>query len=456
MARTASYAFWLFVGAVLSPFLQRALFGGRLESPECQPADASKDSGATHSGPLANAVAFQSDVWRFVRYVPSDWEAEWTAYVGSDTFKSKKPESFPACSHLKSAGQPERAEETLRLLSELMPGTSEWNLAKWKDKGPKRAASLDLSKKGDSFQPETASIWTKDTKPHPLLSKLVYSVLDSSGKRRTEVASFIEPLIGHLRHPYHCIARLPKCHLDTSYLLLDRRSRILREKSNGLQPPAPFTTLYFDLGATLFPAEFPNTESWGSSQGFFPGIFAKLGLSFDSMSLWEIVQHSADEIFKNVPADVLAGYQFFNVPVATMKDKEWNAIQVLKGKLRTMERQFASARESEGIRRSPDFKSPRSGVSGSPEIYVVFKLDIDSSAPENGVVKRLLELLPGGTNDDPAEAVEVHEFFFEHHTNIRDVQGPGWCKTKDCPTLEKSYALFRSLRERGVRAHSWI
>jgi hypothetical protein len=398
----------------------------------------------------------QASLWQFARYVPSEWEQEWTEYVNSGEYKAKPLNHHLVCGRMKKGtGQLEKAEQMLKFVANLSPGASSWRLSYWKDLAwngtkPKRGPEEeDMESEWDPSRPK--SIWTRDVGTHPLMSKLVYSVLDPSSKERTEFAAYIEPLVGHLRHPYHCIKHNFDLLLDTSYLLFDRRSSSSSEKAYGVgdeapSPPRPFTTMYFDLGATLFPKSYPNFEAWGSSQGYFPALYAQLGLPFDSLSLWEIKTHVAANIFRNVPPNLLGNYQYFNIPVARLRQDgklgEWNAIKVLRGKVETAERQFALSRQAEGISHKNTAKGEQKGVTGSPEIYVVFKLDIDSPDAENGVVERLMEFLPGGERsvEDP---IEVHEFLFEHHTNLGEVVGPKWCPSGDCPSVAESFAMFQ-------------
>jgi len=387
----------------------------------------------------------QHSEWRFAEYVPSEWENEWAAWT-ADTKNSS--ELLHPCTRFRAeAGELAKAEQMLRLISEFMPTESAWNLTEWKSGTPGSQGG----------QPKRRSIWTEDTSTHPVLSKFIYSV-GIGGKRSMRIAAFIEPLVAHLRHPYHCLDK--KALLDTSYLLFDRRlpesDQTFPEKgARGMIPPKPLQVFYFDLGATLFPQKSLKKEHWGSSQGYFPAVYSQLGLPFDSLSLWEITKHAPEAVFQHVPDSLLPIYQFFNVPVEVRNvgsaSDEWNAIRVIQGKLEIAKRVYAEARAGIGGGR---MEKRGTGVSGSPESYVILKLDIDSAAPENGLVKRLMELLPGGNESE--SGLEVNEFIFEHHTDVLDVVGSVWCPARDCPNLNQSYALFQALRKRGVRAHSWI
>jgi len=50
----------------------------------------------------------------------------------------------------------------------------------------------------------------------------------------------------------------------------------------------------------------------------------------------------------------------------------------------------------------------------------------------------------------------VDEFLWEHHVD-NYLMAPHWAHTQDMnKTIADSYTYFVSLRQRGVRAHSWV
>ena len=92
----------------------------------------------------------------------------------------------------------------------------------------------------------------------------------------------------------------------------------------------------------------------------------------------------------------------------------------------------------------------------------VVKLDIDHQATELALVEQLLH--------SPTESL-VDELFWEHHVAGSIVCCPrlwgargrdkGWSampfnQSDERETLHGSYRLFATLRERGIRAHSWV
>jgi len=80
-----------------------------------------------------------------------------------------------------------------------------------------------------------------------------------------------------------------------------------------------------------------------------------------------------------------------------------------------------------------------------PEDYVVFKLDIDNNTVEEAIVASMLA--------DVELLSVIDEFFWEHHIDMVPHRRSWGRQTS---TQRQSIALFRTLREAGVRAHSWV
>ena len=80
---------------------------------------------------------------------------------------------------------------------------------------------------------------------------------------------------------------------------------------------------------------------------------------------------------------------------------------------------------------------------------MLFKLDIDSKEVETAIVEYLLS----DTNDD---LDYIDEFLWEQHVD-NYLLGKHWKQTMDMTrSIADSYDYFLRLRQRGVRAHSWI
>lgn len=86
------------------------------------------------------------------------------------------------------------------------------------------------------------------------------------------------------------------------------------------------------------------------------------------------------------------------------------------------------------------------------EDFVAVKIDIDTPEIEIELVSQLLE--------DPVLLNLVDELYFEHHVHGSPMQYQGWGDLRNQnvshPGVEDSYKIFKTLRERGVRAHSWV
>jgi hypothetical protein len=82
------------------------------------------------------------------------------------------------------------------------------------------------------------------------------------------------------------------------------------------------------------------------------------------------------------------------------------------------------------------------------EDYVFFKLDIDSGEIERGTVDFILS-----SSDD---IQHVTEFVWEHHVAGNYIMAPSWGVSVENATIYESYNLFLWMRQRGIRAHSYV
>ncbi len=92
-----------------------------------------------------------------------------------------------------------------------------------------------------------------------------------------------------------------------------------------------------------------------------------------------------------------------------------------------------------------DWPRTRSSNAGAG-LCIIVKLDIDTPDLEGPLVEQLLA--------DPHLLSLVVEFHFEHHVSLPDMR-PWWHNNVSSMKVDGSMALFRKLREAGVRAHSW-
>ena len=85
----------------------------------------------------------------------------------------------------------------------------------------------------------------------------------------------------------------------------------------------------------------------------------------------------------------------------------------------------------------------------SPDDFVVVKLDIDSGQIEAGIIDAI-----AGAKQTVAPLID--ELFFEHHVSMEMLRDP-WGNTIDRHrTYGDSLRLFSNLRRAGIRAHSWV
>jgi hypothetical protein len=163
--------------------------------------------------------------------------------------------------------------------------------------------------------------------------------------------------------------------------------------------------LLFDIGAS----------TWVDRYGLAWALqsYMSVGISFEHVYAWEALAVTPS-YFTGMPADVRMRVHLFNMPASSAEGSVENPFTVLKAK-------------------------------ATPADYVVVKLDIDTPSVEMPLIHQLLT--------DPQLAALVDDFYFEHHVDIPEMRAywgeglPG--------NLKESLDLFRALREKGIRAHSW-
>lgn len=243
------------------------------------------------------------------------------------------------------------------------------------------------------------------------------STYDCNGeiiKKRT----WIEPLSHGLRHPL-ALCRGGAADVDRNYLMLASRDDFLSPDLvvRGDSVKRPPQNIFIDLGASTW-----NAGGGGPSQSWFYSMYKRHGLEFDRLLLWEAQATPAKEIFSELPKDLWHKYQYFNWPASSNSSDPSSPLNIIK-------------------------------TIALPEDFVVLKLDIDMPEVEMAIIRRIL--------DDPELLELVDEFFFEYHVMFSEMNLAWYGATKPSPaptsdTLADSYELFRALREKGLRAHSWV
>ena len=346
-------------------------------------------------------------VWVFYSYEPSSWEMEWRR--GEDSGERRDQE----CEVL---AQPEEVKRSVQLI------TAIYNVVTLGKSAPP-PESIDL------------------------FSRMIYArrcgeKREDTGQRRVQL---IEPLVGILRDPL-TICPQPVGVDKQIYNLFGPGENAIQSKRHFLLGPlAPWTdtpnnpkswrvggfdpwgasavsrrqpcvrlNVLMDIGASLYADWGGNTAA--VSALWFVERFKQRQLAFDWIVSFEIEKHDPDDIYRNVPDDVLPHYLYFNQGVEKSPNGRWNPWRILQG------------------------------MSVTPDDYVVVKLDIDVPEIENPLINQLME----------AEDIRslVDEVFFEHHVNVK-AMWMCWGTSTSSLTMKDSYRLFADLRSVGVRMHSW-
>ena len=83
-----------------------------------------------------------------------------------------------------------------------------------------------------------------------------------------------------------------------------------------------------------------------------------------------------------------------------------------------------------------------------PGDFVLFELDIDNFKVEYEIMDSIL--------GNSTVLSLIDEFVFEYHVGFAPML-PAWGHTADkTKTLDDAYQLFYKLRQKGIRAHSWV
>ena len=262
-----------------------------------------------------------------------------------------------------------------------------------------------------------------------LFSKIYYR-LECSGKVRRSnvlVSQFIEPLIGLLRDPLTICshANLPvEFSLSANAQVQSKRFLLLgpsapyqrfRSETNAIAPwlhQSGSQKILLDVGCTYFNGHASASLATELlSTRWFYEYFQSIGLHFDRIVGFEFSPYSPATFWQQLPADLIGRFTFINVGVETTgKFNPWSVLKNI----------------------------------AKPNDYVIVKLDIDTPALENSLIRQIL--------NDSALHTLIDEMFFEMHVSVEEMQ-VYWGPTPG--TLKDSYVLFTELRRLGIRMHSW-
>ena len=212
----------------------------------------------------------------------------------------------------------------------------------------------------------------------------------------------IEPLAGLLRDPrMFCLNTSGELLLSVDWLVLaDNESFPSAASSNSRR-------IFFDAGGSKF----------ADALKFFVTKYEERGIEMDQIYVWEAEKFSVSDYWEGTPEDVRAKWE----PRLTW----YNGVNVSADK---------------GSMHNPVHRIHELCRMGD---FCALKLDIDTPEVEYALAQQLLE-----------DHGHLIEFFFEHH-----VQNPlmkrYWGENYQM-NFAQSYDLFAALREKGLRAHSWV
>jgi hypothetical protein len=170
---------------------------------------------------------------------------------------------------------------------------------------------------------------------------------------------------------------------------------------------------YFDAGASRW-----SSGEGGPSLSFFTQVWQRHGIDFNHIECWEGTT-KPEKFYSTVPSE--------------FRDRtHYN-------------QQYIASSPNSGT--DPFVPSVIKSMA-KKEDYVLFKLDIDSGNVERGTVEHLL------SNDE--DLAYIDEFLWEHHVEGNYLMKPSWKNSTDDMSVHDSYQYFLRLRQKGVRAHSWV
>ena len=239
-----------------------------------------------------------------------------------------------------------------------------------------------------------------------ILSKFVF-LDEETGETYVE---HIEPLVSHLRFPLaKCIGPLPDLpqyeHYATTF-----RGFILPPPRNRKD-----RAVYFDAGASSW-----DKGSGGPSLQYFFNLWKRHGIEFDDIYAFDTMT-VRDDFYAHIPLYFSGKTHYQQAVLASLP------------KHHSEEHPFLPTFIKEKVSALQD--------------YVLLKLDIDSATIEEETILNILE--------DPDTYID--EIAWEHHIRGNYLMQE-WGQPDLLPdmTLRQSMEFFLLLRQRGIRAHSWI
>jgi hypothetical protein len=227
----------------------------------------------------------------------------------------------------------------------------------------------------------------------------------------------IEPLAGYVRESRPlCKKMFREGGMNMVTDLADRRfilfkSMLCNNRDVDTYPPSGPRLIILDMGSTTY-----LHSNSGPSQKYLVDLYRSQGFKkLHRLIAYEVKPYDPTKYFNIVPDDVLPHYQFFNTKCSGVPGDKHNPLTIIK-------------------------------AIAEPDDYVVLKLDVDQKDVELPIVQQII--------NDPSLHALIDEFMFEHHSTMPELKW-AWGTAIE-GSLTDTYRYFRSMRERGIRAHSWI
>ena len=386
--------------------------------------------------------------WKFVEYVPSPFELRWLEAVSSNGLDRQRGQVLKLLTAPQFAHDFEQLLHGIRRYAMPQKAFAGWGMEEQckRDEGSRGPSGSNKASCG--FVGElNASVFSRMKYEYRCWSPpCVEEARDDSTKHGDVHFSFIEPLVGLLRHPGFQsvperqglragqeISREEQFLMEhKGYMLVDKwaihhtnkRRRIAPTQggpradatnpacSAGGESHEKGQSYFFDLGASTW-----ASGAGAASQPWFYGVSWCMCAPFEHWALWELKPVHPVHVFLQLPAHLAPHYKWFNIPLSTSNSSWHNPINHLLHLTR-------------------------------PSDVVFMKVDYDNSAMEAETIGQILR--------HEAVSMRIDELFFEHHVQM-DVMALVWqIENKTTTYLSDSIRLFQKLRHRGVRAHSWV
>ncbi|KAJ4415895.1 hypothetical protein N0V82_007089 [Gnomoniopsis sp. IMI 355080] len=184
--------------------------------------------------------------------------------------------------------------------------------------------------------------------------------------------------------------------------------------------------IFVDLGSSYFGGwggvSTGGVSAVAASGKYFYNTYHTRGQPFNDYIAVELAELDATIAYSQIPEDLVGVYNLINTGLSMEEGNKLNVIAMLKRIVK-------------------------------PNDFFLLKLDIDTPFLEMAIVQNLLD-------DDPTQggaSALVDELMFEHHVNYEPMMGGAWGydQGEDAGDLAYSYTVFRELRRKSIRAHSW-